>query len=272
MTDAAARAVGAGAAPIMLIHGMWGCGAQWDGFAARLKSRHPTIMAPDLPGHGKLVPPQRGPGSLGLADYSSHLEAMLREAGRPSVLIGHSMGGLLALQLAARIPVQAAILLAPAPAPPHFALGRSTLRALGRPLLSEAFRGAPFRLGDRAAAAALFNDCAPDVAARAQAMLGPESGRALFEIAWWFLDRHRAARIDPDAVRCPLLFIVGTEDRLVPAAAVRGCARRFGDRARLVLLPGRGHWLIDGAAGAEATGIALDWLDRHADDRPARPA
>lgn len=261
MSGGAASGSGSGRPPVVLIHGMWGRGEQWAGLMARFACEFPTLLAPSLPGHGAEPAPAGGLGRLGLADYRAHLERILAGLDRRPFLVGHSMGGLLALQLATRGLARAALLLAPAPPPPHLALAPATLRALGRPLLGAAFRGEPFRLGDRAADAAFLDQLPPETAARVRATLGAESGRALFEIAWWFLDRRGAARVDASALRCPLLFIAGTADRLVPAAAVRRTARRYGDRTRCHLLPDRGHWLLDGPAADEVAMLALPWLD-----------
>src|ERR1700754_3844289 len=60
-----------------------------------------TVLAPDLPGHG------RSAGALlpSIADMADWTAALLDAAGaKQAKLIGHSMGSLIALQLAARHP------------------------------------------------------------------------------------------------------------------------------------------------------------------------
>ncbi|MGZ7196726.1 alpha/beta hydrolase, partial [Streptococcus pyogenes] len=76
-----------------------------------------TCFAPSLPGHDAVPDQPLLVARQGLADYRADLEAQIAAQGfdRPPVLIGHSMGGLLAQQLAARIQPTALVLLTPAP-------------------------------------------------------------------------------------------------------------------------------------------------------------
>jgi len=75
------------------------------------------------------------------------------------------------------------------------------------------------------------------------ATLVPESGRAFFEIAYWFLDRRRATAINPADVSCPLLMLTGTNDRLTPVHMTKRVVEGYEGRARLETLPGHAHWL-----------------------------
>ncbi|HEY2056864.1 MAG TPA: alpha/beta hydrolase [Amycolatopsis sp.] len=86
------RTGGSGEPPVLLLHGLGATGAVWDRLGELLRRR---LLVPDLPGHG---------GSAPLPGYSFEALAAgvaegLDEAG-PMVVAGHSLGGVVALELA----------------------------------------------------------------------------------------------------------------------------------------------------------------------------
>lgn len=93
---------GASARPtLILIHG-WTCRrTYWTPQLDHLKDRYP-LLAPDLPGHGESPPGRSERANLaGLADS---LVGLIREqASGPVILLGHSMGGAVALEAARQL-------------------------------------------------------------------------------------------------------------------------------------------------------------------------
>src|SRR5690349_19498501 len=87
--------------PVVLIHGVAGRAAQWDEVAALLAAKH-TVIAPDLLGHGESAKP-RGDYSLGA--HASGIRDLLvgLDIERASV-VGHSLGGGIAMQFAYQFP------------------------------------------------------------------------------------------------------------------------------------------------------------------------
>ncbi len=98
--------------PVMMIHGGF-CGPwAWDDFAARFRATGYEVSIPPLRFHDDAGPAQ-ALATTGLTDYAADLEKLVAVMPAPPVLIGHSLGGLLAQMLAARCEIAAAILLAP---------------------------------------------------------------------------------------------------------------------------------------------------------------
>jgi pimeloyl-ACP methyl ester carboxylesterase len=92
----------AGSGPVLLlIHGITGSSANWRRVIAPLAEHH-TVIAPDLLGHGESAKP-RGDYSLGA--YASGIRDLLVALGhdRASV-VGHSLGGGIAMQFAYQFP------------------------------------------------------------------------------------------------------------------------------------------------------------------------
>ncbi|WP_291994658.1 alpha/beta hydrolase [Candidatus Accumulibacter sp. ACC003] len=103
--------------PLLLIHGAANDRDCWHSVAAGLAAAGCAVLAPDLPGHGLSAgPPLRSIEAL--ADW---LPALLDAAAvEQAVLVGHSMGSLVALECAARQPQRVsrlALLGASAPMP-----------------------------------------------------------------------------------------------------------------------------------------------------------
>ncbi len=92
----------AGSGPlIVLIHGITGNSAQWEPVMRVLQDRH-TVFAPDLLGHGESAKP-RGDYSLGA--YASGIrDLLIGLAAEPATVVGHSLGGGIAMQLAYQFP------------------------------------------------------------------------------------------------------------------------------------------------------------------------
>lgn len=246
--------------PALLIHGMWASGRELERFAGLLRAHGFDPLAPDLPGHtpGTVDPAL---GRYSLRNYVDALAGEVANQGwtRPPIIVGHSMGGLLAMQLAARIPALALVLLAPAPPSNVRVLSTSALPAFFGLLRQGAFWSQPYKPSFEALRRVAF----VGIAARRHRELYerwvPESGRAIFEVGLWPLDREHAARVDFTEIRCPVYVVACGRDRLVPAAAVRRIAARF-PAATLRFWPERGHWVIDDDDTEQMIGEIVGWL------------
>lgn len=95
------RTAGDGGPVVLLIHGIVGCAAQWDQVAPLLAERY-TVIAPDLLGHGQSAKP-RGDYSLGA--YAASVRDLLVALGhRRATVVGHSLGGGVAMQFSYEYP------------------------------------------------------------------------------------------------------------------------------------------------------------------------
>jgi pimeloyl-ACP methyl ester carboxylesterase len=101
-------------APLVLLHGLGSARGAWDPVIPAL-AQHFDVIAVDLPGFGDSapLPPGTEPGPAALA---AAVAALLDELGidQPPHLAGNSLGGWVALELAAIRPVASVALLSPA--------------------------------------------------------------------------------------------------------------------------------------------------------------
>jgi pimeloyl-ACP methyl ester carboxylesterase len=128
------RVAGSGPA-IVLIHGIVGNSSTWNTVQARLAHRF-TVIAPDLLGHGKSDKPRTDSSA---AAYANGLRDLLSVLGVDRVsLVGHSLGGGIAMQFAYQFPqlVQRLVLVATGGITRDVSIA---LRLASLPMASEAF-------------------------------------------------------------------------------------------------------------------------------------
>lgn len=95
MTDLHATVLGDTGSPVVFCHGLFGQGKNWTQVARRLGERHRVTLL-DMPDHGRSDWTER-------FDYphaAAAVAAELEEIGEPVALVGHSMGGKIAMLVA----------------------------------------------------------------------------------------------------------------------------------------------------------------------------
>src|SRR2546421_10126479 len=92
----------AGEGPVLLlVHGIASDSQTWRA-ALPLLARRATVIAPDLPGHGTSA---KTPGDYSLGSLASSLRDLLIKLGHErATLVGHSLGGGVAMQFAYMFP------------------------------------------------------------------------------------------------------------------------------------------------------------------------
>ncbi len=259
-----------GAETVVLLHGRGHAAPIWFPCWPALAARH-ALLAVDLPGFGRSAPPAlpagRLPGEAALAAFVDPIEACLAgevAAGRASglALCGHSLGGLVALELAlrARLPVRRLILidgmgLGPAmtgSARVFFRLHpERLLRWLGPRLFGRLNPSPPTPLGRRVGAYELELLAAPAAvparaaAARAFDALCPLRGPVF----------HRRARLAELTV--PVFLLWGARDAALPPTLVAAACAQLREAASLILAQGHSPHLD---APEEALPPLLDFL------------
>lgn len=246
---------------VVMIHGMWSGPWCWAGYRALFEADGWRCLVPPLPCHDNdtCAAPDPRLGRLSVLDYADALAAQITAVGERPIVIGHSMGGLLAQMLAARGLARAAVLLAPAATAGVWAIGPSVVRSFWGILTTWAFWRKPVRQTFDAAAYSLLHRLPPEERREVYGRFGPESGRAVFEIGLWLIDARHAARVIAEKVDCPILVVGGREDRMTPTWAVRRVARRYGAIYREY--EHHAHWLIGEPDWQDIAGDVLAWVN-----------
>ncbi|MEL7027882.1 MAG: alpha/beta fold hydrolase [Pseudomonadota bacterium] len=253
--------------PVVFLHGGFCAGWAFDDWRKLFEAEGYETWAPSLPHHEIDWPEERPPdelATLGLRAYTEHVAALVDNLDAPPIVVGHSLGGLIAQLLAARRRLAGLVLLAPS-AP--WGVMPSSLREAFTPAAMTLMVG-PYWLRtippDFAVAMEnCFHLTPRRVAARAFDRFVPESGLATFETWHWTWDPRRSSWVSPRAVKAPVLVMVGEEDRVNPAATAQSIARRYecaadGFRA----YPGHAHWLIEEDGWERIANEALSWIGR----------
>ena len=245
---------------VILIHGMWCTAANWSRVRGLLEASGLRCHAPSLP-HHKVGTVDQEVGAQSLRDYRKFLLDYIRglKLKQPPIIIGHSMGGLLAQQIAAELQPAALVLLTPAPQAGINGLRVSNLVAFAKAFARPAFWRRPHIPSPARAASSAFNGVPPERHRAIYGGLVQESGAAAAEIGFWFVDPSRAARVDVRKISCPAYVVSAGRDRLTPASVVRKVAAKLDD-ATLRHYPGRGHWVIDDGDTDEMIQDLLQWL------------
>lgn len=245
---------------LFMIHGMWGGSFYWANFRSALEPLGWRCVATTLPFHDAEpgAPPDPRLGRTGLLEYAAALEREIEALDEPPILIGHSMGGLLAQMLCARGLARAAVLLAPASPAGIMAITPSVLKNFLPVMLRWGFWRKPMR--PSSAADSMLHLLPPAERRSTRAQFVPESGRAAAEIGLWPFDPRGASRVDPTQVTCPLLVLAGAEDRITPPRTVHQVARRYGEHARYREFEGHGHWLMAEPGWKSVAACVAEWL------------
>jgi pimeloyl-ACP methyl ester carboxylesterase len=235
---------------IVLLHGITSTSDVWIDAMARLAERY-TVVAPDLLGHGRSAKP-RGDYSLGA--YASGGRDLLGVLGfERGTVVGHSLGGGIALQFAYQFPEYCERLVLVSSGGlgkevhPLLRAGALPASELVMPLI------APNWAVRAGAAVAEFLQrfgvqAGPDLAeaARGYASLADRDARAAFLHTLRAVIDLEGQRVSASdrlylAERLPTLLIWGTNDPIIPVEHGRAAVNRI-PGSRLVEFPGAGHW------------------------------
>src|SRR3981189_2848391 len=99
---------------IVMAHGAFCGGWAFERFRAPFEAAGLRVIAPDLRGHGAGEPPEAVVG-VSMPDYAADIARLCAALPQPPVLLGHSMGGLVAQLAARKTKLKALGLLAPSP-------------------------------------------------------------------------------------------------------------------------------------------------------------
>ena len=247
----------AGAHGVLLLHGAGDTPQVLADMGAYLHRRGFAVRVPLLSGHGRSLSAFSMVSSARWHEEVEHEYASMRDRHDWVAVVGLSMGGALAVTLAARRDdVPALVLLAPYIAMPAglraAAVTSGLWGALSPYFLSRGGRS----IHDRAAAAR----------GRGHGLFTPAALRALYDVV-------AQAANDLAKVRAPTLVIQSREDnRISRANAERSFARLGSREKRLHWIEGAGHVITVDFGHERVFELTADWLEKHAESQVRKRA
>lgn len=242
------RSSGSGPA-LVLLHGIAGTSATWDGVIPWLAERF-TVVAPDLLGHGESSKPE---GDYSLGAYANGVRDLLEALGQErGTVLGHSLGGGVAMQYAYQFPERCERLILVSSG----GLGRELhplLRAAALPgaevvlpWLSRAGEQSVGRLVHLLGGIGVRASADLDETWRSFVSLAePGARRAFIHTVRGIIDLHGQRIVANDRLYLtaglPTLIIWGAKDPLIPVQHARDAHERI-PGSRLEIFPEAGHF------------------------------
>jgi carboxylesterase len=231
---------------VLLLHGYNDSPQSMYSVAAVLNARGWTVHVPALPGHARTLPAFAASGSAQWIRAAREQLAALRATGEPVAVGGLSMGGAIALLLAAEDPgVRAVVAFAPYL---HASLPLRVMHVISWIAMA----------GARYIAGGGGRSVHDPVAGERMVAYRRGTPRLLVQL------QHvvEAARAVLPNVRQPVLYLQSREDNRIPPAAAEGAFALIGSTDKtLHWTTGNGHVLTVDFGHEELERLAADWLE-----------
>lgn len=211
---------------LIFIHGAGSDGEIWSKLWGNLASEF-TVIVPDLPGHNL----SEGEPCSAVDDYASSMTAFIKSLNlpRPIIIAGHSMGGAIALSIALTNPeLSDGLIMVDSAA--RLQVLPQFLEQLGKGILDGNFLDFGFAASTPEAVKKDFLDYAAQV-----------------PVSIYFIDFTACSKFDVreqlDQLHCPLLLLVGNEDRLTPVKLSEFIKGKV-HPATMKVIPQAGHFTM----------------------------
>ena len=244
---------------IIMIHGMWGSGDQWSNYRSFFEGKGFKVITPTLRHHevGRADPAL---ATTSLKDYVADLEKEIAAVEGEPIILGHSMGGLIAQLLCAKGHGKLGIFLTPAAPRGINALTMSGIKTFFRIMSTWGFwRKSTFPTFQEIYYS-VYNLLPEEEAKKEYESLTYESGRATYEIGFSLIDSSRAAEVREANIKCPVLLVGAGKDRITPVSVVRSIARKYAAIGEYKEFPDHAHWVLGGERWEEVAEFCHNWI------------
>ena len=237
--------------PVLLIHGMFGGEWYWEKYQAFLGQRGYESHAMNLRGHHGSRP-VRDIGKVSLGDYVADALEVTAALKNP-IVIGHSMGGLIAQKVAETGKCRATVLIASAPPRwiplASWLLLRKQVKYARALIMSEALMPDRNDVDDL-----MFNRTPLPDRDQFFPLLVAESGHAALQLSVGAIAVHELR------VTAPVMVMTGLDDQFIVPRVARALARKY--RAPLHEYKNFAHHLMTEPGWEGPCADVVEWMDR----------
>ena len=247
---------------IVFIHGLFLNNQSWTEWEAFFEEKGYNTYSPVYPGHQGIPSELRknSPDSLGnvsFTDVVNKMEAFIETLPEKPIVVGHSMGGLVAQKLTEKDLAEAAVIISSAPPKGVITLKFSFAKSnLG---LLNPFKGNSIHYPTKK----WFHYAFTNTLSREESdsifdeFVVPESRNIPRETL------KKAGKIDFKKPHAPMLFISGKEDHIIPASLNKKNFKRYKDEKSIrehKIFEGRDHFIAGEDGWKEVANYVYNWL------------
>jgi len=257
--------------PVVFIHGLWLHATSWEPWLQRFEEAGYRPFAASWPGEADTVEETRAnPDSVadrGIDDITAHVADLIDDFGARAIVVGHSLGGMIAEKLLGQDKCAAAIAIDAAQIKGVLPLPLSTLRATLPVFKNPANKHRSVSLSADEFRYSFGNAVALEESdALYEKWAIPTPGKPLFEAATANLVTDSPAAVATQNFdRGPLLLIMGGNDHTVPEAITKSTLKQYRYSPAvtdLLEFGDRGHSLTVDSGWREVAEACLTWLDK----------
>jgi pimeloyl-ACP methyl ester carboxylesterase len=185
-----------------------------------------------------------------IADYVDDTLKVIDALGESPILVGHSLGGLIAQKIAELGRCRAAALISPAP--PAMLPAQAVAFPSLVPMFPRILAGKPVFPSGNTCSTIVLNRVPESDRPRMHGALVHESGRAYREMIFGTF------RVDASKVRCPIHVWSGAHDRIISPALAASTAKRYNAPVRIY--DQHAHWLLEEPGWETVAGDVEEWV------------
>jgi pimeloyl-ACP methyl ester carboxylesterase len=266
--------------PIVLIHGLWMTPRSWEEWAPYYRAKGHQVIVPAYPGFEIEVEALREKPEV-IAEASvpatlEHLTTVIESLDRPPILMAHSFGGTLTQILINHGLGAAAVVIDSAPPEGVRVNPPSQIKSLFPVLANPANRNRAVGYTKEQFHYTFANTCTreeSDAIYDRYHIPAPGNWVWAYGLIANFKPGHQDTWVDYDLdERCPLLFITGGKDHLMPPSVQRSNAKKYRHSTAITdtyEFPDRPHFTCGVPGWEQVADYALEWAMKNARTAPA---